>query len=44
MCTCEICNSKEGEYTLNPFDLEINGMEIWQYICTDCYNDLCGDI
>ncbi len=43
---CEIChNHKEDvEFCLNPYDEDVNNEEIWQHICSSCYDTLVDDI
>jgi len=40
---CKYCN-EEGEYCINPFIEDTQGLEEWDYICSDCYNNLVNDI
>ena len=38
MIKCEKCGStKNVEYSENPYEEEVNGKEIWEYLCDDCY-------
>ena len=41
---CEHCNKQEGEYCINPYIEDIEGKEEWEYICIDCYREMCSDI
>lgn len=41
---CSRCGAKHADYVANPFDEEINGIINMEWLCRDCYNDICGDI
>lgn len=41
---CQHCGKVEGNWCINPYIEEINGEEVWEYICPDCYHELCMDI
>lgn len=44
---CQCCNAKSNHYiekVINPYYQEINGIEIWERMCNDCYQSACGDI
>ena len=41
---CSHCGLYKAELVANPYDYEINGIITMEYICPDCYNDICGDI
>ena len=41
---CSYCGLYKAELVANPYDYEINGVVNMEYICTSCYNDICGDI
>lgn len=42
--TCEHCGNEEGSWCINPYHEDIDGIEVWEFICSDCYNALLGDI
>ena len=42
--TCEYCGDPDCKYCINPYIHDINGRDIWQYICTDCYMQLMDAI
>jgi hypothetical protein len=41
---CEHCGAEEASYVINPYDQDVNNIEVWQWICDDCYEAFCGDI
>lgn len=41
---CSCCGSEHAEYVIDPFDYEINNQRNYRWLCTDCYNSICGDI
>jgi hypothetical protein len=42
---CEKCGTTEGvEEVLDPYALDINGVEVWCDLCSDCYADRVADI
>ena len=43
---CEICNHLKYDVviTINPYSEDIDGIEVKEAICTDCYNSLQKDI
>lgn len=41
---CEHCHKEIGSYCINPYRQDIDGEEIWEYICSNCYESLMGDI
>ena len=41
---CSYCGLHKAELIANPYDYEINGVINMEYICEDCYQDICGDI
>lgn len=41
---CEHCGINQGDWCINPYHEDIDGEEIWQFICFDCYNALLADI
>lgn len=41
---CFVCGASNASYIANPFDEEMNGICRMQWLCTDCYNNACGDI
>jgi len=44
---CEVCgkvSSRSYARSINPYYADMNGIEIWQRICNDCYTTACGDI
>lgn len=41
---CDVCGASNASYIANPFDEEMNGICRMQWLCTDCYNNACGDI
>lgn len=41
---CQHCGKVEGEWRINPYVDEICNEEVWEYICPDCYHELCMDI
>lgn len=46
MNTCEHCNQTNAsvEWVANPFIYDLLGETQMEYICSDCYFHLCGDI
>jgi hypothetical protein len=44
---CPHCGNDVGHYVakvINPYYYEINGTEIWDRMCRDCYESACEDI
>lgn len=41
---CEHCEIREGEYRLNPYYHDVHNTELYQMICSECYENLLGDI
>ena len=41
---CQHCRKVEGEWVINPYVDEIYNEEVWEYICPDCYHELCMDV
>ena len=41
---CVICGTANSELVINPYDEDIHGVRVLEYICSDCYNSLCQDI
>lgn len=41
---CQYCGAEHAEYTINPYDEEINDTINYEWICPRCYEDICGDI
>lgn len=41
---CSRCGCEHADLVANPFDEEINGIINMEWLCRDCYNDICGDI
>jgi len=37
---CEHCKKEHGTYQINPYNRDAGGLEIWEYICNDCYKYL----
>ena len=45
MNECEICKCKDcAEYVLDPYQKEMYDVEVYIWICDDCYRDKQGDI
>ena len=43
---CEVSNTKDNPVTkdINPYDAEINDIEIEMWMCQSCYGDSMNDI
>jgi len=43
---CDICGNLrlDAVRQINPYDDDINGVQNWQRICHDCYQNLCDGI
>ena len=43
---CENCNElKFGVHKMiNPYTEDIEGIQIWEWLCHECYGSLCMDI
>ena len=41
---CEMCDSMDAKYCIDPFDQDVNNTENWVYLCDDCYQDRCDAI
>lgn len=41
---CERCGSPNGVYCIDPYQDDVNNVEILVCLCDDCYDDLAGDI
>jgi hypothetical protein len=41
---CEHCGAEDAEYARNPYDYDVNNVEVWEWMCDDCYDNSCGDI
>ena len=42
---CEVCGTtNDVEYCINPYYQDMDGEEIWQWLCDDCYNTFVMDI
>ena len=44
---CPKCRRDTGSYVptiMNPYYDDINGVEIYEKMCHNCYEDACGDI
>lgn len=41
---CSRCGSPNASYIENPYQKEINGLSVYEWMCSDCYNDCLGDI
>ena len=41
---CERCGDIHAEYVENPFQYEMNNIEVMEWLCADCYSDIAGDI
>lgn len=41
---CSRCGAEHAQYTVDPFDAEMNGNYTQVWLCGDCYDDLLGDI
>lgn len=41
---CSHCGLYKAELVANPYDYEMNGIITMEYICPNCYRDICGDI
>ena len=39
---CQHCNKQEGNWMVNPYYQDIDGVEIMEYICDSCYENLIG--
>ena len=42
--TCEHCKKELGSWCINPYTQDIDGIEDWEFICNECYNQLVADI
>ena len=44
--TCEHCGEQRDDvkFLINPYIEDINGKEVLEWICMDCYNDLRDSI
>lgn len=44
--SCDICGACNAGvvFITNPFDEEVHGEINKQWLCTECYEDLCDDI
>ena len=44
-CTnCERCGSPDAEYVENPYQKEIYGKSVMEWLCDTCLEDIRGDI
>ncbi len=41
---CERCGSQNADYVENPYAKEMYGDTEMEWLCSDCYNDIRGDI
>lgn len=41
---CCRCGAAHAELCVNPFEEEMNGIIVHEWLCADCYNDIAGDI
>lgn len=44
---CESCGNISQTYidkVINPYYQDINGIEVWERLCDDCYTSCMGDI
>ena len=45
---CDHCGQlypkEDVNYTLNPYEGDVNGKIVWENLCTDCYENLLADI
>ena len=45
---CDYCGElkpkEDVTYTINPYENDINGKDVWENLCTECYNTLLDDI
>jgi len=41
---CQHCGKQEGTYCINPYIEDVHGIEVLEYICSDCYGELVADI
>lgn len=41
---CEYCGNKHSTYRPNPYIQAISQQDEYEYICDDCYSNLCGSI
>jgi len=41
---CEICQKKNAEKVIDPFQQDINDEEVWRLLCEECVQELKNDI
>ena len=42
---CEQCGSeKDVSYCIEPYNADVNGKDIYMWICKECYHNNCMDI
>ena len=41
---CDKCVSDKGEEVKDPYESDVNGVEVDVCLCPDCYQDLCMEI
>lgn len=41
---CSCCGSEHASLVTNPFEYDVNGRVVYQWLCPSCYNDIVWDI
>jgi hypothetical protein len=41
---CEDCGNENVDYTIDPYQEEIYGREVYVWLCCDCYSNLVMSI
>ena len=41
---CDHCGDPNADWCINPYRQDIDNIEIHEWICSSCFDSLCGDI
>lgn len=41
---CDICGKEDAKPVIDPYDFDVNDLEVTRYLCADCYQERVNDI